>query len=164
MAEQTSATAFQPIAQMTIKKLGADPKDAVRKDTTVFLCRIYGEATAKKTKEARSGDVYSYLVGEFRAENAAGEKFESEKLFLPASIQESVESQLSAAEGKAVQFGYEIFSGPDDKVSVGYRYAARAIFKTQASDRLAQMTAALGKMDADKPKAEAAAVPAKGKK
>ena len=128
------------IPQMTIKKLDVDPREAfATKSPSMYLCRIFGQATGIKTKEARSGDPYSYLVGEFSAVNNKGEAFDSEKLFLPASIQESVESQLKAANGAAVRFGYDIFACYDDKVSVGYRYAAKAVVKTEASNVIAEM-------------------------
>jgi hypothetical protein len=131
-----------PIAQMTIKTVGCDPKDAIRQDKQVYMCRIFGEATAAKTKESRNGDAYTYLLGVFRAERPPrGEeegiqRYESDKLFLPSGIQEKIESQL-AATSKPVQFGYDLYSTPDSKVSVGYRYAAAHCVETAASDRLA---------------------------
>ncbi len=138
------AKTITPLAQLTIKAAGCDPKDAIRQNKSIFMLRIFGEATAAKTKEARSGDAYTYLIGIFRAERPAkGEEkesqvFESEKLFLPSGIQEKIEAQLSGT-GKPVQFGYDIFSTPDEKVSVGYRYAAAAVIETAASDRLSVM-------------------------
>jgi hypothetical protein len=151
MAEKTKHK-VAPIAQMTIKTLGCDPKDAIRQEKQVFMCRIYGEATSAKTKEARSGDAYTYLIGIFRgerpsksdAEKAEGpvQSYESEKLFLPSSFQEKIESQLTAT-GKPVQFGYDIYSTPDANVTVGYRYAAAAVVETAASDRLAVMASEL---------------------
>ena len=152
MSEKTVVQKIAPIAQMTIKTVGCAPKDAIRQDKQVFMCRIYGEATSAKTKEARSGDAYTYLIGIFRAERpskgdaetAVGPVcvFESEKLFLPSGIQEKIESQLTAT-GKPVQFGYDIYSTPDSQVTVGYRYAAAAVVETAASDRLAVMAAEL---------------------
>lgn len=131
---------YTPIPEMNVKKLGADAKDAVRLDKTVYMCRIYGEASQVKSKEARSGDMYSYLIGQFRGINAKGEKFESEKLFLPGGIMEAVESALSIADGKPVQFGYDIFSVVDEKSSVGYRYSAKTLIKSEATDRLTAMS------------------------
>lgn len=131
------------IAQMTIKKVNADPKDAIRQSKQVFLCRIFGEATDVVVKEARTGDMYSYLIGEFRAQNAIGERFESSKLFLPGSLQEGLVGQLKAADGKSVQFGFDIFANPDEKSSVGYAYAAKQVVKTATTDRLEEMSNAL---------------------
>ena len=138
------------LPQMTIKNCGADPKDAIRQNKQVFCCRIFGEATAAKTKEARNGDAYTYLIGTFRAQRPATPQekkdtgsdivvYDSEKLFLPGGIQEKIESQLTASQGKPVQFGYDIFSTPDSNVSVGYRYAASSVVETAQSDRLQAM-------------------------
>src|ERR1035437_6072186 len=76
MAEKTKHK-VAPIAQMTVKTLGCDPKDAIRQERQVFMCRIYGEATSAKTKEARSGDAYTYLIGIFRGERPS--KSDAEK-------------------------------------------------------------------------------------
>jgi len=133
---------YQPIPQMNIKKIGANPKEAVKQEKAVFMGRIYGECTSIKTKEARSGDVYNYMVGQFRAVNGAGEKFESEKLFLPGGIFETIESAWKAGGEQPVQFGYDIFAVPDTN-SVGYRYSAKSLIKTEASDRLAGMSSQL---------------------
>jgi len=141
MANET--VSYSPIAQMTIKKLGCDPKDAIRKNVQIFLCRIFGEAATLVTKEARTGDMYSYLIGEFRAVTADGKRYESGKLFLPGSLQEGVAGQLTSNEGKSVQFGFDIYSNPDEKSSVGYAYAAKPIIKTAITDRLEAMSAAL---------------------
>ncbi len=141
MAEKTTSATINPLAQMTVKTTGADPKEAIRQGKQVFLVRIFGEATAAKTKEDRKGDAYSYLIGLFRAERPAkgDEKevqlFEAEKLFLPGAIQEKIEAQL-ATSNKPVQFGYDLFATPDNNVTAGYRYAAATIIETQATDRL----------------------------
>lgn len=138
---------WQPLADMTIKKLGCDPKDAIRanagKGGNVYLCRIFGEAVAIKTKEAKSGDMYSYLIGEFRAVNGNNEKYEATKLFLPGRLMEEVETALASAEGAPVQFGYDIYSTVDKDSSVGYKYAAKSVVKTEASSRLNDMAKTL---------------------
>ena len=130
---------YTPLAQMTIKKMGGDPKEAIRQGKQVFVCRIYGEAVSLKTKEAKNGDMYSFLIGQFRGETPTG-FYESEKLFLPGSLQDNVEAAL--ANGTPVQFGYDVFSTPDDN-SVGYRYAAKAIIKTEAADRIVKLSESL---------------------
>jgi hypothetical protein len=134
---------FLPLAQMTIKACGCDPKDAIREKKQVFLVKVFGEANEVKTKTARSGDPYSYLIGEFRAINGEKLGFEANKLFLPGGIFEQIEAGLNASNGKAVQFAYDIYSVPDDKSSVGYRYSAKQLMKTEASTRLDDLTASL---------------------
>jgi len=138
MAEKQTVE-FAPIAQMSIKKMGCDAKDAIRVGKPVFMCRVFGEAADLKSKEARNGDTYSYLIGEFRAETAKGDKYESTKLFLPGGVLEQIEASLKASEGKPVQFAYDIFAAPDTDVTIGYRYAAKVLIKTDAADRLGEL-------------------------
>jgi len=138
--KKVKAGEYEPMAQMTFKKMGCDAKDAIRAGKNVFMCRVFGEAADIKVKEAKGGDTYSYLIGEFRAETAAGKLFESGKLFLPGSIMETVEAQLKTVEdGKGVQFAFDVFSQPDDDVTIGYKYAVRQLIKPESSDRLIEM-------------------------
>jgi hypothetical protein len=141
---------FTPLPQITIKALGGDGKDAIRanegKGGTVFMCRIYGEIADIKTKEARTGDVYDYFIGEFRAVDAEGKGYESSKLFLPSTIKEPLQGALGVSDGKPVKFGFDIFANPDNKTTIGYRYATKGLVKTEASDRLVEMGAALAEM------------------
>jgi hypothetical protein len=131
---------FEPIAKMSMKKMGCDAKEAIKQDRAVFMARIYGEAASIKTKENRSGDVYSYLVGSFRAQTFEGNAFESEILYLPGTLMEVIEAQLKSADGGAVQFGWDIFSTPDRETTIGYKYAAKTVVKPEVSERLAQLT------------------------
>jgi len=127
---------------MSMKKMGCDPKDAIRQSANVYMCRIFGEATAIKTKDAKSGDVYSYLIGDFRGVNAKGEKFESTKLFLPERLKEEIESALSST-GNPVEFGYDIYATVDESSSVGYKYAAKSVIKTEVSNRVEKLAASV---------------------
>jgi hypothetical protein len=133
-----------------VKAIGASPKEAAKTGEPYYCGRIYGEATSVKTKEKKNGDMYSYLVGEFRGIGPDGKKFESMKLFLPGGIFEQVESSLTST-GKPVTFGFDIFAQPDDGVAFGYRYGYRSILKTEASSRLEAMSVALA--DKEVPKA-----------
>jgi len=131
---------FLPLTQMNLKACGCNPKEAIKQSKAVFMARVFGEAQDVKTKTARSGDPYSYLVGDFRAINGDKLGFEANKLFLPGGIFEQIEVTLKSANGKPVQFGYDIFSVPDEKSSVGYRYSAKQLMKTEASNRLEELT------------------------
>ena len=136
---------YLPLAQMTIKAIGCNPKEAIKQGKQVFMAKIFGEASEVKTKTARSGDPYSYLLGDFRAVNGEGLGFEASKLFLPGGIFEQIEAALNQNKGSSVQFGYDIYSILDEKSSVGYRYSAKQLMKTEASTRMEEMTKALVK-------------------
>lgn len=137
-APVAEAPEWSPLGDMTIKKLGCSALDAVRQGKQVYLCRIFGEAVDHKTKDAKSGDPYTYLIGDFRAVNAKGEKFESTKLFLPGRLLEEIEGALKST-GNPVEFGYDIYSTPDSSSSTGYKYAAKQLIKTESSDRVQKL-------------------------
>lgn len=140
MSNENTPAAAEPLAQMSVKDCGMDPKEAVRKRATVFMVRIFGEASAMKTKTARSGDAYSYFIGNFGAINANGKEFVSDKLFLPGSIAEKLEVQLSGSNGAPVEFGYDIYSTEDTKATAGFRYASKTVIETAVTNRLEQMS------------------------
>lgn len=140
MPEETEVT---PLAEMTIKALGGNAKEAVKQSKAVFMARVFGEVSGTKTKERRDGSMYTIMLGMFRGVDGAGKMFESERLILPGGIQEALESATKTSEGKPVKFGYDIFSTPDDKSSVGYKYAAKTIIKTESHDRIAALAESL---------------------
>jgi hypothetical protein len=145
-ASEETRPEFLPLAQMTLKAMGCNPKEAIKQEKQVLMGRVFGEASEVKTKTARSGDPYSYLIGEFRSyEGVTKSGFESNKLFLPGGIFEQIEATLNASGGKSVQFAYDIYSVPDEKSSVGYRYSAKQLMKTEASTRLDELTDSLKK-------------------
>lgn len=169
-----------PLPQMTVKLIGADPRDAIQNNERTYLCRVYGEVTDIKTKEDRKGDAYSYLLGTFMAvrETATDAEFAevgdamffyAEKLFLPGGIQEKVETVFNSNAKKPTQFGYDLYSVPDRAVSVGYRYAAASIMETSANNRMQVMTNEVSKralpfVKTEEPKAPGSApAPAPGK-
>lgn len=148
MAKDKQSPEYTSIPQMTFKKCGLTPKDAIKHEKPVYMCRVFGEASGVKTKESRSGDPYSYLMGEFRLINAKGEKFESAKLFLPGSLFEVIEAALTSAEGRPVVFAYDVSSVPSD-ATIGYQYGAKSLIKTTASDKLTELTAQVVKLKQD---------------
>jgi hypothetical protein len=149
-AETTEGQEWSPLAALNVKNCGCDPKIAVRNDKTTYLLRIWGEVSSIKTKENRSGDMYSYMIGAFRAVRADGAKFESEKLFLPGGIFEQVEGAYKAGGEAPVQFAYDIFSQVDADSSLGYRYAAKSLAKPESSSRLDAMSQEIMKKAAPK--------------
>jgi hypothetical protein len=136
-ANNQSGTTIVPLTQMAMKNLG-NPKDGRAKNT--YLGRIFGQCTAVKTKESRSGDPYQYLVGSFIGIGSDGQQYSTEKLFLPAGLMEGIESQWKAGSEAPVEFAYDIFSNPDDKSATGYRFGAKTLLKTETTDRLSAMS------------------------
>lgn len=136
----------ETLAEMSIKAMKCSPKEAIKQEKTVFMARVFGEVADVKTKERRDGSVYTVLLGDFVGVKADNTEYESEKLILPGGIQESVLAAVKAAEGKPIQFGYDISSTVDEGSTVGYKYAAKTIIKTEAHDRLAKMSEGLQAM------------------
>jgi hypothetical protein len=142
-AEKTEKGAVALAELNCSKKIDMDPKEAIVQKKQVFLCRVWGEVTMVKTKENRSGDPYSYLVGQFMLVAGNGITYESGKLYLPTSLQEEVESAWRAAGEIPTKFAYDVFSNYDKSVSIGYRYSAKRLIKTEATDRLAELASQL---------------------
>lgn len=141
---------WTPLPDINIKKIGGDPKQAVKLEKTVYVGRIFGELTDVKTKEARNGDSYQYLVGVFRAVGPDGKKFESEKLYLPGGIMEALEAAFKSGGEKPIEFGYDFFALYDADTVLNYRYSAKTLIKTAASDRLAAMAGEMEKLKVPK--------------
>jgi hypothetical protein len=133
MAEQQ----YETVSSISFKNCEADGKRAVKEEKTVPVGRIYGEASGIKSKEDRKGQVFSYLLGQFRFINYAGKGYESEKLFLPGGMLENIEAALKNA--TAVQFAYDVVANYVPANNIGYQYAAKAIIKTEAADRMTAM-------------------------
>jgi hypothetical protein len=53
---------------------------------------------------------------------------------------EEIESSLKSAQGSAVTFGYDIYSVEDKDSSTGYKYAAKSLVKTEAQDRIKELS------------------------
>lgn len=110
------------------------------------MVRVIGVANELLEKEARSGQPYKQLIGDFQMLNAAGERYTSNKLFLPGTIMENVEAALKAAAGAPVKFAYDIVARPDNDSSLGYVYGAKSLIKTEASDLMAEMEREVGEL------------------
>ncbi len=143
---------FIELPQITPKGIGSDAREAIRQNQPVFLFRVYGEATAVKIKESKSGDPYTYLLGAFRAiapqKDATVSNFQSERLYLPSSLQDRIESQVALARKSPVKFAYDVFSTPDRDVTSGYRYTYQSLMDAAPTDRVSEIGAALGELPA----------------
>lgn len=128
-----------PVSKMDLKSLKVDPREAFARKTTIFLARVFGIANGVKYKEARTGDTYAVLLGEFFAVNERGEEYSSDVLLLPRSVQDRVVAMVETAEGKPVKFGYDLYAEYSEKSSVGYQYAVTTTIKAASHDLLQEM-------------------------
>lgn len=129
------------VPQLTFKKAAFDPKECIRQKKQVYLGSVFGEMAGLKVKEAKSGDTYTILIGQFRIVNEVNkEMYESEKAILPGSIQETLEATFNSGGSKPVVFGYDVYATPSDN-TVGYQYAVKTLIKSEASDRLTEIQA-----------------------
>ena len=146
MAEKGTQTAkaegneVEVLRDMAIRTISVTkPQECVKAGKTLELGTIYGLVTAIKTREDKSGRLYSYLVGDFGATNTDGKEFISEKLFLPPFVMEPLEG-LFAKDG-ATKFAYTFYAQPDDSISMGWKYAAKSLIKAQANNVLSELKA-----------------------
>jgi hypothetical protein len=131
------------VRRLNIKGVGADPKEAIKQEKTVFMARLVGEANDVKHKEQKDGNISACFIGQFRATNEKGKNFDSEQLYLPKFMSEKIEADLKA-NPNGVQFAYDVFAMPDAKSSTGYVYTATSLIKSAGVDRLNELA---GKID-----------------
>lgn len=145
------------VSKLSIKALGCEARLPAGVNSQV-LCRIYGSARSLKHGEDKnSGNVWTALQGEFEGVNAQqgnadfGKTLRSGKLFLPAGIQDVVESAVREIENSAggtespnVVFGLEIRSVKSSN-RIGYSYEARNLMPPKQQDPLAAMREAIEK-------------------
>ncbi len=141
------ASEVTSLRNLTIAGMGAKPKACINNgNKPVYMGRIFGVVNDIKYKEDKNNKLQAQFVGSFQGVNADGEVFESERLYLPGTIAEGVEGQHKSAGGAPVQFGFDIVAMESDKSPVGYAYSVKALIKTEASDKLAEMANAMAEI------------------
>lgn len=120
-------------------KIDMDPREVNATKKPMFMCRVVGQCNMIKSKEGKNGDVYSYIVGDVYIINGKGQHFTCGKMYLPAGLLEEVESAYKAGGEQPTKFGYDVYANYDKGVSVGYRYAAKKLFESEATNVLRDM-------------------------
>lgn len=135
------APEYRPISKMNVKAIGGQPHDVLKDKTKPVFCgRFFGICNGVKTKELANHSMMTVFLGAFRAEGPEGELFESNRLNLPGSLADQMEAAVRANAPAATDFAFDVFANFNDKSPVKYDYAIRAIVKTQAENRLEELT------------------------
>lgn len=124
---------------MSLGYMGCKGNAAVKAEKQVYMARIAGVIQSAQHKEKRDGTMNSYFVGEFIGTIADGTNFTSDVLYLPGFLHEKLEAAFKAGNEAPLKFGYDIFSQPNEKSSVGFGYVAQTVIKTETSDVLRQL-------------------------
>lgn len=135
-----------PLRAIDIKATGADPRDCIRNRATTFMCRLYGTLQdVKSTPDKRDPEKLTYtFIGDFRAMNATGKEFESERMYLPSQLRDKMIAELKTAQGNAVDFGFDVFAEEAPKSATGYAFVQRSLIENSVvADRLAVMESKL---------------------
>lgn len=115
------------------------------KDITekMLVARVIGVANAFEViTHAQYGDSYKF-TGEFRAINGDGEESAAPVIYLVKPVDEMLVAQLKAAEGKPVQFAFDIHVVPDEGSERGYQYRVTPLMESKPSNPLAELMASL---------------------
>lgn len=136
------------ISKVTVKSVGADPKEAIRQNKKVPLARFWGVAEAIKYVNNRTtGDVNIALLGSFRAQNMeTGEVFDSGVMYLPGGLHDQLSGPFVRAKDQhatvePIKFAIEVLAVPS-KNPGGYSYEGRQLMKQEGVDPLAEMSSA----------------------
>lgn len=130
---------IKPLKKMSLGYMGCKGNVAVKESKQVYMARIAGVIQDVQHKEKRDGTMNSYFVGEFIGTIADGTNFTSDILYLPGFLHEKLEAAFKAGSDAPLKFGYDIFSQPNEKSSVGFGYVAVTVIKTETSDVLKQL-------------------------
>lgn len=129
------------LKKMSIPTMGIKPKQEVKdlkEGESKELVTIYGIVSKAKPITTTFGDSIAFS-GEFVGINLiTNEKYTSGRLFLPADIEEAVDSQLILANGP-VEFAYKINMVEDERSSTGYVYVSEPLLKATESNQMANL-------------------------
>lgn len=104
-----------------------------------FIARCMGIARGfDVVPHVQYGDSYKFN-GEFRAVNQDGEESAAPVIYLVKPVDEMLRDQIKAAEGKPVNFAFDIFLVPDEGSERGYQYRVQPLMETAPSDPLAEL-------------------------
>jgi hypothetical protein len=129
----------KPLKKMSLGYMGCKGNLAVKESKQMFMARVAGVIQGSQHKEKRDGTLNSYFVGEFVGTTADGSNWTSDVLYLPGFLHEKLDSAFKAGGEAPLKFGYDIFSQPNEKSSVGFGYVAVTVIKTETSDVLRQL-------------------------
>lgn len=107
--------------------------------STLHVMRVIGVANKLVTGNSDFGAFVGFL-GNFEATNVkTGEVFRSGQMFLPPIASNLLEAAIAHAEGKNVEFGFDIGVKEDDASAVGYIFTATPLIDAGESDPVAML-------------------------
>lgn len=136
--------------------------------TTHFLYRVGGAAIGVirgpskfKDQDGKTGADWIKLVGRFRAQNAAGEIFQSGTAFLPGDISNIIADKLEG-DNDQVTFLYDVHVRFDTSLATSYGYIVEPVRKPDETDPLDTLFDAAPRLEGPA-KTPALAAPGKSK-
>lgn len=129
------------LTKMSVKTLGCNPRKIINSSLeSITLCKILGNATKVSHKETREGNITTGFEGTFNGINLeSNEVSESSVLYLPPAASMILEKKVEAADGKPVEFAFEIRVVANQNSSVGYEYRVFSLIEPVESDPLEAM-------------------------
>lgn len=129
------------------------PRDELNDDKTVKvnrngesvkLMRVIGQCTGMKTGESQFGPWIAF-TGSFQAiKMETGEIFRSGKIFLPEVAEQLLAPLVMEADGKAVEFAFDIEAKRDDSLAIGYIYEVTPLLEVAESDPMKALMERVG--------------------
>lgn len=140
------------LKKLAVSKLFVRPSQLVSAENPgpVFLYRILGQARKSTVGKSNFGDYFEFH-GEFRATDAEGMNYAAPKAFLQSPVDEMLATELAAANGQPVEFGFDVFVTFDPKEgSRGYIYSVQTLKEVAPSDPLAALAASVKPLELPK--------------
>ena len=128
------------ITMASVNNIRGGFKNVDPKGASFLGMRVVGLVRGYDTLVSPTMGESQKFYGEIRAENREGEEFASPCCFVPEPAQGLLRSAVDAADGLAVEFGFDILVVPDAESMVGYHFDIVPLLETKPSDALLTLT------------------------
>lgn len=105
-----------------------------------FVARIYGSASGCTVEDGQLGS-FTKFTGQFKGVNAEGEVTIAPVCYLVAPADTLLREAITAAEGKAVDFGFDFHVVPNESAVLGYEYRVKPIIEVKTSEPMLALEA-----------------------
>lgn len=137
------STQVRILKKISIAAVNKLPKGGFKGITgEVFVMRILGVCRAVEVVTSPYGEAIK-LKGEFRATGQDGAESVSGVCYLPDVLTDMIAGAVENAEGRPVEFAFDIFALPDETSTVGYVYDVRSLTQMEPTDAIKRLASNL---------------------
>lgn len=137
---------IKKLGQISMKALGYSAKELRKlvdeKDgEATYIARIGGVAVEMFSGESAKGEWHGFK-GQFVAQNAKGETYQSSVIFFPSALTHMLKKQFEAGVCE-VEIKADVFVGENDKSASGYGYICEPVMEAKQKARVEEIALSL---------------------